>query len=211
MKIFLIPILFLASSSMASEHTATANGQSTREQQSVFREVPFRKSTFTEKLQPSSGTLSAASTSFGLKQLHEEARMRTETALSELGAKPEAGRIVVDLPSDILFDFDRAEVRRDARPVLEKVAGVLIDMKDRRVSIIGHTDSKGSEEYNDGLSTRRAESVREWLIENGVTSQMRTEGRGERFPAVPNETAAGLDDPQARQLNRRVQLIIEEE
>ncbi|WEZ85749.1 OmpA family protein (plasmid) [Rhizobium sp. 32-5/1] len=143
--------------------------------------------------------------------MSEETRVRTETALSELGAKPEGGRIIVDLPSDILFDFDKADIRPDARPVLTKLANVLAAMKERRVSIIGHTDSKGSDDYNDRLSSRRAISVKTWLSESGITSEMTTEGKGERFPVAPNETAGGVDDPKGRQLNRRVQLIIGDE
>lgn len=137
--------------------------------------------------------------------------MRTEAALSDLGARPEGGRIVVDLPSDILFDFDKADIRPDARPVLSKLAGVLSAMKESRVSIIGHTDSKGSDDYNDRLSNRRAISVKNWLSESGVTSEMTSEGKGERFPVALNNTADGMDDPKGRQLNRRVQFIIGDE
>jgi len=84
-------------------------------------------------------------------------------------------------------------------------------MKESRVSIIGHTDSKGSDDYNDRLSNRRAISVKNWLSESGVTSEMTSEGKGERFPVALNNTADGMDDPKGRQLNRRVQFIIGDE
>lgn len=211
MRAAVILAFLMATPVTGSDYSVTITGESLGEQQSVFREMEFPGSTFAEKMQPSSGSLSTAGSSFGLQDMNEETRVRTEAALSELGARPEGGRIIVDLPSDILFDFDKADIRPDARPVLSKLAEVLAAMKESRVSIIGHTDSKGSDDYNDRLSNRRAISVKNWLSESGVTSEMTTEGKGERFPVAPNNTADGMDDPKGRQLNRRVQFIIGDE
>nr|WP_223215456.1 OmpA family protein [Agrobacterium pusense] len=85
---------------------------------------------------------------------------------------------------------------------------VLITMHDSRVEITGHTDSKGSDEYDDKLSIRRANSVKAWLKENGVISKMTTAGKGERSPVAPNQTASGADDPNGWQKNRRVEFVI---
>lgn len=211
MRAAVILALLMATPATGSDYSVTIIGESLWEQQSVFREMEFPGSTFAEKMEPSSGSFSTAGSSFGLQDMNEETRVRTEAALSDLGARPEGGRIVVDLPSDILFDFDKADIRPDARPVLSKLAEVLAAMKESRVSIIGHTDSKGSDDHNDRLSNRRAISVKNWLSESGVTSEMTTEGKGERFPVAPNNTAGGMDDPKGRQLNRRVQFIIGDE
>lgn len=211
MKAAVFLALLMATPAAASDYIVTITGGPFLDQQSVFQETEFPASTFAEKMQPSSGSFSTAGSSFGLKDMNEETRVRTETALSELGAKPEGGRIIVDLPSDILFDFDKADIRPDARPVLMKLASILVAMRERRVSIIGHTDSKGNHDYNDRLSNRRAISVKTWLSEGGVTSEMTTEGKGERFPVAPNVMEGGIDDPKGRQLNRRVQFIIGDE
>ncbi|CDZ56645.1 OmpA family protein [Neorhizobium galegae] len=208
MKAAFILAVLMATPANASDYVVKIISESMEEQQSVFREIEFPQPTFVEKMQPSSGGFSTEASSFGLKNMNNEARVRTETALSELRAKPQGGSIIVDLPSDILFDFDKADIRLDARPILLKLAGVLNAMSERRVSIIGHTDSKGSDEYNDRLSNCRAISVKNWLSESGVTSEMTTEGKGERSPVAPNITEGGIDDPKGRQLNRRVEFII---
>ena len=75
----------------------------------------------------------------------------------------------------------------------------------------GPYGSKGSDAYNDKLSKRRAASVKSWLSESGVTSSMVTEGKGERFPVAPNQTANGADNPEGRQQNRRVEFVIGED
>lgn len=211
MRILVLLALLFSTPARASTFTVAVTGGALPEQQSIFRERTFPASTFLEKMQQSKGSFSASNSAFGLKDMDEQTRVIAETTLAELGAKPQGGNIIVDLPSDVLFDFDKADIRPDARPVLLKLAGVLAVMTERRVSIVGHTDSKGGDDYNDRLSTRRAASVKSWLLESGVKSKMTTAGQGERFPVAPNEDAGGADNPEGRQLNRRVQLVIEEE
>lgn len=208
MKSAVIVVLLLATPSIAGDYTVTSTDGSLNGQTSVFRQIAFPESDFAEKMQESSASFSAANSSFGLKEMNEETRLKTENTLSELGAKREGSTIVVDLPSDILFDFDKANIRPDARPVLAQFAEVLSAMEGSKVSIIGHTDSKGSDDYNNRLSERRAISVKSWLSDNGVTSVMTTAGKGESVPVAPNATPDGADDPAGRQKNRRVQFII---
>ncbi len=76
--------------------------------------------------------------------------------------------------------------------------------------ISGHTDSKGSEEYNQKLSEKRAESVKKWLIENaGVNPKIiEISGYGESRPVAPNTNPDGSDNPEGRQKNRRVEIVI---
>jgi DNA-binding response OmpR family regulator len=102
--------------------------------------------------------------------------------------------------SDVLFDFDKATIRPDAEAVLRQVARSLDErFAGRRIRIDGHTDAQGSDAYNDGLSSRRAESVKRWLAAHGIASgRISTRGYGEREPVAANATSAG------RQKNRRV-------
>jgi outer membrane protein OmpA-like peptidoglycan-associated protein len=109
----------------------------------------------------------------------------------------------INVPSEVSFDFDRAEIKPAFGPTLDKVADILTRYDRSIVHVIGHTDSIGSDAYNQDLSERRARSVANHLAGRGVAdSRLQTEGRGESEPRDSNATAAG------RQLNRRVELII---
>ena len=112
--------------------------------------------------------------------------------------------------SDILFDFDKASIRKDAEPTLKTVAEALVQFKGKRIRLVGHTDSKGSDSYNDKLSQKRAESVKSWFSRQVGLSGMTftAEGMGEREPRVPNNLPNGQDDPDGRQKNRRVEIRI---
>lgn len=112
----------------------------------------------------------------------------------------------------MLFDFDQSEIRPDAEPVLQRLAELIIDRKPTSVEITGHTDSRGAAEYNQALSERRAEAARDFLVASfGLEADvMKTEGRGEREPVANNQTAGGGDDPEGRQRNRRVEVLLRE-
>ncbi|MGQ8631749.1 OmpA family protein [Agrobacterium sp. DKPNP3] len=200
--------ILLTSPAAASQYSITATNSPSTEQLSIFREVDFAASTFNERVEQSGASFSSETSSFGLKDMDDPTRMKTENTLVELGAKQVNGRILVSLPSDVLFDFDKSNIRPDAEATLSQLSEVLITMHDSRVEITGHTDSEGSDEYNDELSIRRANSVKTWLEKNGVTSKMTTAGKGERSPVAPNQTASGADDPNGRQKNRRVEFVI---
>ncbi|WP_300272329.1 OmpA family protein [Halomonas sp.] len=108
----------------------------------------------------------------------------------------------VTLQSDVTFAFDSAELRPGAEYELNEVAATLNNNPEVRVTIAGHTDSIGSNEYNLGLSERRAESVRDYLVSQGVADgRMRTVGYGEERPVATNETDEG------RAMNRRVEIM----
>ena len=128
-----------------------------------------------------------------------------QQAMRDLGAQETALEITVDLPADVLFDFDKADIRPDAATALSKLATIIRAQPKGRVRIEGHTDSKGDDAYNQKLSERRAESVRKWLVEKeGLDgARMATKGWGESKPVAPNDTDAN------RQRNRRVQAIVE--
>jgi outer membrane protein OmpA-like peptidoglycan-associated protein len=117
----------------------------------------------------------------------------------------------VTVRNDVLFDFDRAELRPEAAEALGRVAEIIRDRAPRAVRIVGHTDSIGSDAYNQALSERRARSVQEWLAGNGGGGlpPMRAEGRGESQPVAENTGSDGRDDPEGRQRNRRVEVLLE--
>jgi outer membrane protein OmpA-like peptidoglycan-associated protein len=120
---------------------------------------------------------------------------------------PRATRLTVR--NDVLFDFDKAELRPEAAEALGRVAEIIRQRRPRGVRIVGHTDSMGSDSYNQGLSERRAQSVERWLASNGGgLPPMQAEGRGEQEPVAPNEQG-GRDNPEGRQQNRRVEVLLE--
>lgn len=178
------------------------------DQPSTFREIALPRSSFAEKRQESEVAARSQGSTFGLADMDEKTRLKTESMLSDLGARKRGGAILIDLPSDVLFDFDRAEIRADARPVLLKMSEILKALQAAPVEIIGHTDSMGTDEYNQRLSERRAASVMRWLAANGVTSSMTILGKGETAPAAANTKPDGTDDPAGRQKNRRVEFIV---
>jgi outer membrane protein OmpA-like peptidoglycan-associated protein len=131
-----------------------------------------------------------------------------QAALKDLGARVKGKEIKIDLAADVLFDFDKADLKPEARPALEKVAAVLKAHPKATASIEGHTDGKGADQYNQTLSERRAESVRRWLAENGVSTRMSARGWGKRKPVTANTKPDGSDDPAGRQKNRRVEITV---
>jgi OOP family OmpA-OmpF porin len=101
------------------------------------------------------------------------------------------------------FDFDKAEIRPDAAVILDEVISILSGKPDVQVRVEGHTDSTGPEAYNQGLSERRADSVRKFLVEKGIEeARLTSVGFGESNPIATNDTREG------RALNRRVELQV---
>lgn len=122
--------------------------------------------------------------------------------IDDLNAKPTDRGLVVTL-GDVLFDNASSTLKPGAQDKLSKLSAFLLKHQDRSIVIEGHTDSVGTENYNAALSQRRADSVASYLTGQGVTRERLTSsGKGEGFPVVGNETAAG------RQQNRRVEVII---
>lgn len=133
---------------------------------------------------------------------------QTRALLAELKARPTPEQAIsIDLPADVLFDFDKSELRPDAAPSLDKAAELIKSYATAPLTVLGHTDGKGTDAYNDALSLRRAEAVAR-ALQQATGRQARVQGRGKRQPVAPNTTPDGRDDPQGRQLNRRVQILI---
>ena len=121
------------------------------------------------------------------------------------------GGVQAELPSDVLFDFDSSTLRPEARTALAQLAQGIREREPRRVRIEGHTDAKGSDAYNEELSERRAEAVLRHLVEVETIDRalLRAQGLGESRPKVPNTHPDGSDDPEGRQRNRRVDVILD--
>ena len=128
----------------------------------------------------------------------------------DLQVKETDTEIRIELAADVLFDFDKADLRKDARSALKQVGDIIREKAKGGVRIEGHTDSKGSDAYNQKLSERRANSVRDWFVKNEGLKNLRfsTTGFGATKPAVPNNKTDGADDPDGRQKNRSVEIVI---
>ncbi|WP_428630949.1 OmpA family protein [Sphingopyxis sp.] len=117
---------------------------------------------------------------------------------------------VIDLPADALFEFDKADLTPAAAGELAKVAELIRPAPPGAVQVIGHTDAKGDDAYNQRLSEARAKTVADWFGQQvGVRHRQFTiSGKGETAPVAPNETADGKDNPAGRTKNRRVEVVI---
>lgn len=115
----------------------------------------------------------------------------------------ETARGLIVTLSDVLFDFNKADLKPGAREKLSRIAGIIQSHPGLKMSIEGHTDSIGSDAYNQQLSERRAASVQAYLSGQGVAREIvGTAGFGESKPVASNDNAAG------RQQNRRVELVV---
>ena len=132
-----------------------------------------------------------------------EAREQLRQQLSVILETRETARGLIVNVSDVLFDVDKATLKPGAREKLARVAGILSSHPDLKIEIEGHADSTGSDEYNQQLSERRAQSVGAYFSQQGIGKAIvGTAGFGESRPVATNGTAAG------RQQNRRVEIIV---
>ena len=156
------------------------------------------------------GALAGAAAGGGLGYMmdRQESQLRDQLASERAQHAVEVERVRDDmlkltLANEVSFDVNSATVKPSFRPSLAKVAEVLKGY-DTRMTVVGHTDSTGSESYNQQLSERRAEAVRAELIRNGVPAErLAAVGRGESEPRADNSTETG------RAENRRVEILVQ--
>lgn len=118
-------------------------------------------------------------------------------------------RLLTPSLRSIFFDFDRYNLRSESRRQLNLLARSLKNNPTYSARLLAHTDAKGSNDYNDKLSTNRANAARNYLIANGISSsRIKIETFGENSPIAKNELENGRDTEEGRQLNRRVELEI---
>jgi len=134
-----------------------------------------------------------------------------EKARQEFEAQQSGRSLSMNLSGDVLFDYDRAALKPEAEQALKKVAVVLSQFPESKVTVEGYTDSKGTKASNMQLSRERAQAVKDWLVKNGgvLTANISTKGFGEQYPVAPNRNKDGSDNPLGRALNRRVSIIVE--
>ena len=141
----------------------------------------------------------------GIRKKAEAEVNRLEAALGQIAeTRRTALGVTMNLGSDHLkFEFDKAELRPEDRELLSRIAGILMTSHDYTVSVNGHTDDVGTEEYNQKLSERRAEAVRDYLAKAGLSPEiLSVTGHGKSLPLVRSTSEA------ARAKNRRVELGI---
>jgi outer membrane protein OmpA-like peptidoglycan-associated protein len=136
-------------------------------------------------------------------QQKEAMRARLLAQLNQvLQTRDTARGLIVSMP-DVLFDFNKYTLKPEARERLARISGIVLAYPDLKLQIEGYTDSIGSEEYNQTLSEKRAEAVRDYIVGSGVSmNNVAAQGMGKADPVADNSTAAG------RKLNRRVEMIV---
>ncbi len=133
----------------------------------------------------------------------QERDLRARTAGTDVEVTRRGDDLVLNMPSGITFATDSANVQPQFRPTLDQVADVLKEYNQTYIDVYGHTDSTGSDAYNQTLSERRASAVANYLTGQGVQSaRIGTRGFGETQPIASNETEEG------RAENRRVEIKI---
>lgn len=141
-----------------------------------------------------------------LERIQRERQQEIERLTSVLGRVVDTQRtaagLVMNLGTDAIeFDFDRSELRPAERELLSRIAGILLTTQGFSLYVYGHTDDVGTEAYNQALSERRANAVRDYLVEAGIDSAIiESRGYGKSSPLVPGDT------DEARQKNRRVEI-----
>ncbi|MBB5699011.1 OmpA family protein [Sphingomonas yantingensis] len=154
----------------------------------------------TEKI-VGAGIGALAGAGIGAYMDRQERELRERTAGTGVEVVRRGDELVLDMPSGITFDFDSSTVRPEFRSTLDQVADTLRRYEQTYVDVYGHTDSVGSDAYNQTLSERRAGAVASYLTTRGVQSaRLATRGFGESEPIASNETEEG------RAQNRRVEI-----
>ena len=144
-----------------------------------------------------------AGTAVGAYMDRQEQELRRRTAGTGIDVERRGDEIILNMPSEITFAFDRFDIQPQFRPTLDQVAGTLRDFPATAIDIYGHTDAVGSDPYNQTLSENRARSVADYLSGRGVESaRIATRGFGETQPVADNATEEG------RAENRRVEIRV---
>ena len=110
---------------------------------------------------------------------------------------------------NVYYDFDKADLKPESYPALDEIIRMLEANPNMTIEIGAHTDSKGSDRYNQRLSEARAKSVVDYLLSKGIEeSRLTSKGYGESMPIAPNTDERGRDNPEGREKNRRTEFKV---
>ena len=133
----------------------------------------------------------------------QERKLREQTAGTGIGVERQGDQIALTMPSGITFDVNSATIKPDFYTTLNQVSSTLVEYPSTAVDVVGHASSDGPDDYNMQLSQKRALSVRDYLVAQGVSDiRIRAIGMGETQPIADNSTEEG------RKANRRVEIIL---
>jgi outer membrane protein OmpA-like peptidoglycan-associated protein len=143
-------------------------------------------------------------TAVGVYMDRQESKLRSQLQRSGVSVTRQGDNIILNMPGNVTFDVDSADINARFYEVLDAVALTINEFDKTYVDITGHTDSTGSDAYNLELSQRRADSVAQYLVSRKVDSRrIFAEGRGEQYPIASNNTEVG------RAQNRRVEITLQ--
>ena len=129
---------------------------------------------------------------------------------SAISVRDAGSKHYITIGADVLFDFDKSELNKKAEEVMLTLGPMLKKYGNCRISIDGHTDSIGTDEYNLTLSEKRAITVKEWLLAHEfISGAISTRGLGKSSPVAPNTYNDGTDFPSGRAKNRRVEILVD--
>jgi outer membrane protein OmpA-like peptidoglycan-associated protein len=190
----------------AANAEAAARAAAEGRQVAEAKSADARQEADTARQEATSARQTAAQAQAEAEQIRKKAEAEVNRLEAALGQITETRRtalgLVMNLGSDHLkFAFDKAELRPEDRELLSRIAGIIMTSHDYTISVNGHTDDVGSAAYNQTLSVRRAEAVRDYLVKAGLPAEIFTvEGHGKSLPLVRGTSDA------ARAKNRRVEL-----
>ena len=176
--------------------------QATAEQQKADAEMARSKAQAAAK-ESQAQAQSAQDAAANAERDKEQLRARLLDQFNRVLPTTDTSRGLVVNMGDVLFDTSKSDLRPAAREALAKFSGIVLNYPTLQLVVEGYTDSTGSEEFNQTLSDKRAESVRDYLVAQGLNAgSITAKGLGEAMPVADNSTAAG------RQKNRRVEIIV---
>jgi len=189
-----------------NENAKTNNDENNNEEENIFNpESDHTDGNNNKEENVPSSEFNKSSTDIG-----SDFDKEVKETLSEFNVEETEDGAKLTLPEDILFDFDSYELLSEADEAIEQLVQVIEVADDNEdVTIVGHTDSKGEDSYNKKLSEDRAHAVLKALTEKGINEdRLNAEGKGADEPIAKNTNSDGSDNPDGRQKNRRVEVII---
>jgi outer membrane protein OmpA-like peptidoglycan-associated protein len=198
-RILLVPVLYVTATLHAQEKKPRALDLVYRSLDLKYRSLDLQGFT------ASTGGKAEGTAGAGSALRNEVVDLKAKGA----DVKESASEIKISLQGEILFDFDKSNLRPAAQSTLLQIAKLIQSYPNSTTLIDGFTDSKGSDSYNAKLSARRAASVKSWFVQHGIkANSMKTHGWGAAKPVAPNKHPDGSDNPEGRQKNRRVEITI---